>query len=218
VATSETADDNRPSDFTIGEDSGSAATSVTPKHDALLDRTREWAQTFTNGLPNFVCEQMTTRYMEVSRSAGWEAHDVVGAKVVYEDGHESYQDISIDGHKTNKSMLEIGGATSTGEFASVLRSLLAERSGAQFKFYRSDSIGGAPAAIYDFKVPLQLSDWTITIGGQSLRPAYSGSIWVDRRTAEVRRIEMQADNIPQDFPSDSVQMAVDYDSVPLGTN
>jgi hypothetical protein len=29
---------------------------------------------------------------------------------------------------------------------------------------------------------------------------------------------MQADNIPQDFPSDSVQMAVDYDSVPLGTN
>ncbi|HSU29723.1 MAG TPA: hypothetical protein VLJ11_00690 [Bryobacteraceae bacterium] len=218
VAARQAADDNGSSDFTIGENTGSAPRSVTPKRDALLDRTREWAQTFTNGLPNFVCEQMTTRYMEVSRSAGWEAHDVVAAKVVYEDGRESYKDISIDGHKTSKSMLEIGGATSTGEFASVLRSLLADRSGAQFKFYRSDSIAGTPAAVYDFKVPLQLSDWTITIGGQSLRPAYSGSIWVDRKTAEVRRIEMQADNIPQDFPSDSVQMAVDYDSVPLGTS
>lgn len=218
VAASQTADDNGSSDFTIGDNSSSAPRTVTPKHDALLERTREWAQTFTNGLPNFVCEQMTTRYMEVSRSAGWEAHDVVAAKVVYEDGRESYRDISVDGHKTSKSMLEIGGATSTGEFASVLRSLLADRSGAQFKFYRSDNIAGTPAAVYDFKVPLQLSDWTITIGGQSLRPAYSGSIWVDRRTAEVRRIEMQADNIPQDFPSDSIQMAVDYDSVPLGTS
>jgi hypothetical protein len=57
----------------------------------------------------------------------------------------------------------------------------------------------------------------VKIGGQSLRPAYSGSVWIDRSTAQVRRIEMQADNIPQDFPLDSVQWAVDYDSVRLGT-
>jgi hypothetical protein len=50
-----------------------------------------------------------------------------------------------------------------------------------------------------------------------LRPAYSGSVWIDRSTAEVRRIEMQADNIPKDFPMDSLAWAVDYDSVSLGT-
>ena len=208
--------DDNPSDFTIG-DSTPAARPITPKADALIGRTRDWAHTFTNGLPNYICEQLTTRYMEASRSAGWQAQDLVGAKVVYEDGHESYKDITVDGRKTNKSMLQIGGATSTGEFASVLQSLFAVGSGAEFKFYRSESIGETPAAVYDFKVPLQLSDWTITIGGQSLRPAYSGSVWIDKKSAQVRRIEMQADNIPQDFPSDSVQSAVDYDVVPLGT-
>lgn len=204
------------SDFTIGS-STPGDRPITPKADALIARTRDWAQTFTNGLPNYVCNQVTTRYLEESRSAGWQAQDLVSAKVVYEDGHESYKDISIDGKKTKKSMLEIGGATSTGEFASVLRSLFMPGSGAEFKYYRSGHVGQTPAAIYDFKVPLERSDWTITIGGQSLRPAYSGSIWVDRKTAQVRRIEMQADNIPQDFPSDSVQSAVDYDVIPLGT-
>jgi hypothetical protein len=65
---------------------------------------------------------------------------------------------------------------------------------------------------------LKNSDWTITVGGQSLRPVYSGSIWIDRATAQVRRIEMQADNIPKDFPDDAVASAVDYDEVHLGTS
>ena len=49
-----------------------------------------------------------------------------------------------------------------------------------------------------------------------LRPAYSGSVWIDKSTAQVRRIEMQADNVPTDFPLDTVEWAVDYDKIPLG--
>ena len=64
---------------------------------------------------------------------------------------------------------------------------------------------------------LKNSNWTIQVGGQTLRPAYSGSIWVDKASAQVRRIEMQADNIPKDFPDDSIASAVDFEEVPLGT-
>ena len=183
----------------------------------LISRTTEWAGSFTQGLPNFVCQQTTTRYMEESKAAGWQALDVLSAKVIYEDGKEDYKEIMVGGKRTSKSMLDLGGATSTGEFASVLISLFAPASRAQFGFYRSSTVGKTAAAIYDFKVALPNSNWTIRVGGQTLRPAYSGSVWIDRTTAEVRRIEMQADNIPKDFPMDSLQMAVDYDSVPLGT-
>jgi hypothetical protein len=183
----------------------------------LIARSTEWAATFTNGLPNFVCQQMTTRYMQESKASGWQAQDVVTAKVIYEDGKEDYKEITVGGKRTNKSMLELGGSTSTGEFASTLRSLFSPTSHAQFKFYRSATVGPAAAAIYDFKVALPNSDWTIRVGSQTLRPAYSGSIWIDRSTAEVRRIEMQADNIPKDFPLDSMEWAVDYGSVSLGT-
>jgi hypothetical protein len=66
-------------------------------------------------------------------------------------------------------------------------------------------------------VALPNSDWFIRVGAQALKPAYSGSVWINRSTGEVRRIEMQADRIPQDFPLDNVQWAVDYDLVRLGT-
>ena len=183
----------------------------------LISRTTEWAATFTNGLPNFVCQQTTTRYMEESKASGWQALDVLSAKVIYEDGKEDYREIMVGGKRTNKSMLDLGGSTSTGEFASVLMSLFAPANRTQFGFYRSTTVERTAAAIYDFKVALPNSNWTIKVGGQTLRPAYSGSVWIDRATAEVRRIEMQADNIPKDFPMDSIQMAVDYDKVSLGT-
>jgi hypothetical protein len=206
---------NGETDFTIDGD----APVVKPNSasEALIDKTKDWALTFTNGLPNYICNQLTTRYLERSRSTGWEPLDVITAKVVYEDGREDYRDITVGGKKTTKSMMELGGSTSTGEFASTLHSLFSQASGAEFKLYESTSVNGSAASIYDFKVALRRSDWLIKVGGQELFPAYSGSVWIDKATAEVRRIEMQADNIPKDFPFDSIQMAVDYEKIRLGT-
>ncbi len=201
-------------DFTITAD---APVKAAPGDDALIVRTKEWAQTFNQGLPNFLCEQITTRSYEQSRSAGWTAADVVTAKVLYDNGHEEYKDITVGGKRTSKSMMEIGGSTSTGEFASTLLSLL-DGNRAQFKFYQSTHLANQPASIYDFKVTLPASDWTIIVGSQALMPAYSGSVWIDKNSAQIRRIEMQADNIPKDFPDDSIQMAVDYEPVRLGAS
>jgi len=53
-------------------------------------------------------------------------------------------------------------------------------------------------------------------GSQSLAAAYVGSVWVDPNTARVLRIEMQARNIPSDFPMDTVETALDYSNVRLG--
>ena len=202
-------------DFTIDTDSDQPK--IAKSGDDLVDRTREWAMTFTNGLPNFVCEQDTTRYQAESHGSGFQAIDVVTAKVVYEDGHEDYREITVGGKRTNKKMLELGGSTSTGEFATTLRSLFSGQTDAQFKFYQSASIGDTKTRIYDFKVALRNSDWFTLVGGQALRPAYSGSVWIDRATGEVRRIEMQADNVPKNFPLVSEEWAVDYDEVSLGT-
>lgn len=214
--TAEPAKSSDGDDFVIDGQTAPVKAKASAAQELIL-KTQEWATTFTNGLPNFVCSQMTTRYAERSKSEGWQPIDVITAKVVYEDGKESYKEITVGGRRTNKSMLDLGGSTSTGEFASILGGLLADQSRAEFKFYQSTTVANEPAAIYDFKVPLANSNWTINVGGQTLRPAYSGSIWIDRATAQVRRIEMQADNIPKDFPEDTIQSAVDYQEVPLGT-
>lgn len=186
--------------------------------DEQIARSREWADTFTQGLPNYLVQQITTRYQEESRSSGWTPIDVVTAKVVVENGVESYKDITVGGRRTNKSMTDIGGSTSTGEFAGYLQALLSTNA-AQFKFSQSTTVQGTPAAIYNFTVPLKKNHnlWSIIIGGQTLRPQYSGAVWIEKATGQVRRIEFQADRIPKDFPSDSVETAVDYEPIRLGT-
>jgi hypothetical protein len=186
--------------------------------DEQIARSREWADTFTQGLPNYLVQQITTRYQEESRSSGWTPIDVVTAKVIVEKGEESYRDITVGGRKTNKSMMEIGGSTSTGEFAGYLQALLLTNA-AQFKFSQSTAVQGTPASIYNFTIPLKKNRrlWTIIVGGQSLQPQYSGAVWIEKATGQVRRIEFQADRVPKDFPLDSVETAVDYEPIRLGT-
>jgi hypothetical protein len=208
-------DKTNSDDFTITDENSQRTRN--PGDDEQIQRSKEWAETFTQGLPNYVCEQVTTRYLEESRSAGWQAIDVVTAKIVFEDGHENYRDITVGGKRTNKSIMEIGGSTSEGEFAGYLRELFLDNR-AQFKFFQSTAVTGTAAAIYDFTVPLQRSGWTIIVGGQALRPQYSGSVWLEKSSGQVRRIEFQADKIPKDFPDDSVQTAVDYQAIRLGTS
>jgi hypothetical protein len=199
------------------EDAAPKRNPASASSQELVRKAKEWVGSFSEGLPNYVCQQITTRYQEESKAAGWQPLDVVTAQVVYEDGKEQYRNITVGGRKTNKSMLELGGDTSTGEFGSTLRSLFSDSSQAQFKYFRSSNWSRGNAVIYDFKVALHNSDWQIRVGGQTLIPAYSGSVWIDKATAQVRRIEMQADKIPVDFPLDTMQWAVDYDMVPLGT-
>jgi len=204
-------------DFTIGDEK----TEVKKKpssYTELIERTKQWSETFSQGLPNFVCNQVTTRYQEQSRSEGFQAIDVLSAKVVYEDGKENYQEITVGGKRTNKSMMDLGGTTSTGEFATTLRNLFSTYVNAEFKFKESSTVGRTAVAIYDLKVQLAHSDWEIRMGSQQLRPAYSGSVWVDKTTGEVRHIEIQADNIPKNYPGDTEAMTVDYEPVRLGTS
>ena len=204
-------------DFTVGDEKSEIKKKSSP-YDDLIDKTKHWSETFSQGLPNFVCEQVTTRYMERSRSEGFAAQDVVSAKVVYEDGKEDYRQISVGGKRTSKSMMDLGGTTSTGEFATTLKNLFSRYVNADFKFQQSSSVGKTAVAIYDFTVKLTHSDWEISMGSQHLRPAYTGTVWVDKATSEVRHIEIQAENIPKNYPGDTEAMTVDYEPVRLGSS
>ena len=80
-----------------------------------------------------------------------------------------------------------------------------------------DKIVRKAAAVYKFEVERMRSAWKIWVPGQYILPAYKGSIWIDKETANVLRIEMQAQEIPETFPMISIESAVDYDYISLGT-
>ncbi|MBV9769229.1 MAG: hypothetical protein JOZ32_06640 [Bryobacterales bacterium] len=193
-----------------------AAAAPENPHMALVERAREAAATFLEGLPNYVCQEQTTRYVSETRQPTWNVVDVVSAEVVYDDHQESYRNLQINGRPTKKAP-EDSGAWSTGEFGTILGNLFAPQSATDFKYVQEDTIAHRPASVFDFKVKRVRSNWKIWVPGQYILPAYRGSVWIDKQTAQVLRIEMQAKEIPEAFPEVTVETAVDYDSINLGT-
>jgi hypothetical protein len=188
--------------------------SLTPS-EALIERAREAAFQFSQKLPNFICQEFMSRFAQRGRAEKMPL-DLVSAEIVYEDGQESYRNVKINNRPTDKSLEEIDGSWSTGEFASTLVELFHPNTDAQFRSGRASTMSGFSAQVYDFQVRTDNSRWRLHAGSQTLTAAYVGSVWVDPTTARVLRIEMQARNLPSDFPMDTVETAVDYSYVMVG--
>jgi hypothetical protein len=183
---------------------------------ALIERAADEAYMFSEKLPNYVCQQFTTRYYGSARDL--KAQDVVTAALVYENGKEDYRNISINGKAQNKKMMDLEGSTSTGEFGTILANLFHPGTAAKFKFVKESASARVTTGVYDFEVAQSNSNWEIgSEGKKSVRPAYKGTVWIDTSNARVMRIEMQTVSMPEDFPIDTVETAVDYDYVNLGT-
>jgi hypothetical protein len=181
----------------------------------LIERAREAAFEFSSKLPNFICEEIMSRYNQRGREEEM-ALDKVSAEIIYRDAKETYRNVKINDRPTNEDLEQIGGSWSTGEFASTLLEMFHPDEGAQFRPGGVSTIAGFSAQVYDFQVQSGNSHWRVTSGSQTLTPAYGGSVWIDPKTARVLRIEIQARDIPSEFPMDRVESAVDYSYVMIG--
>jgi hypothetical protein len=188
-----------------------------PPEDEFLVKARGESEQFTQGLPNYICKQLTTRYLRQSRAEGFRALDVVSADVVYEDGKESYANIQING-KLVKKPVEETGSWSFGEFGTTLKALLSTGSPAEFRFRKEAMINGRVSRMYGFHVAQPRSAWQVRLGGQWVFPEHQGTVWIDKDTGRVLRIEMEALNVPLSFPLDTVEWVVDYDWTRIGEN
>jgi len=186
------------------------------QQDPLIRKAANAAFDFTETLPNYVCQEMVTRFQSDSTPASWQALDIVTADVVYENGKEDYRNITVGGKPFKKSMEEVGGAWSSGEFGTVLINLFNPATSAQFHFRQDSRVGGVNAKQYGFEVTHENSRWTVKFGSQSYVPAYTGNVWIDPATGRALRIELDARQFPDGFDTDHVELATDYQYVRLG--
>lgn len=182
--------------------------------DPLIAAAREESIDFTSQLPNFLVRQFTTRYSSVTRPADWRAMDVVTVDVVYVDGSEDYRNTMING-RPSKHSPELSGSWSTGEFATTLMDVLSAQTMAVFTRRGEDTISGRSTVVFDYAVEQPRSHWTVHANERQYRPAYKGSIWIDKASKRVMRIEKQALGLPADFPFDKAELTLEYDFVRL---
>lgn len=178
--------------------------------DPLLGKARETAARMLHTLPDFLCKEV------VARSDNG-VEDTLAAEVSYSGKTgEDYREIRLNGQPTQKSWAEFGGDVSTGEFGSLLGSLL-QNPDSDFKFIQEDRIDGVAAQEYGFHISRAQSDWKILSDYQFIVAGCSGRIWLDRSSNRVLRIERAAEGIPSAFPLRSVEGDVTFGEVRLGS-
>jgi hypothetical protein len=197
---------------TPGDNSGSNQNgySLPGQNDDVIADARDAAASFTASLPNFLVQQVTTRYHSSSGQRNWEAIDVVTAEVAVVDGKEDYRNILVNG-RAPSGPVEKTGSWSTGEFAITLEDIMNPATSAVFVKRGDDSIAGRDAWVYNLSVLQENSHWIlVSPSGRKYAPAYGGSIWIDKETRRVLRIEQRAVYLPGDFTYDKAESIIEY--------
>ena len=183
--------------------------------DPVIARARDAAASYIETLPSFSTRQSTMRYVRETARGEWKAQDVVSANLVYRNGEEVYSDIRVGRDRAEGRMEDIEGLRSTGEFGSMLAEIFDPNSGASFTRGSSDEIRGRRAVKYAYTLPRERSWFRIAAPSELFFTGYKGTLWLDSETNRVLRLEIQATGLPQEFPFDTVEVAVDYDFVRL---
>jgi hypothetical protein len=192
------------------------------EQDRILAEARRNALEYTEHLPDFLCLQITRRYIDPSGlEMDWLKYDEVKSRVSYVEGHEDYELVSVNNKMTDRSLEEIGGATSTGEFGSLLKELFEPRTAAVFQWARHSLLRGRPVYVFAFQVPRSRSKWSLTFTAAKDSPpsqiitAYSGLVYIDKETERTLRIKMDAADVPPTFPIQQASTRLDYDYIAI---
>lgn len=186
----------------------------------ILEAIRETAQAYTENLPNYICAQVTERRVDPAGSGDWHKQDTIQERLSYNDHREEYKVVMInDRLALDKKHDQLGGATSSGEFGSILRSIFDPRSQAEFEWSRlvrlARPAGERVTNVLAFRVRQPVYTIDHQASGRSITVGYHGYIWADRETGSVLRIKLDCDAIPADFPIQSVSLDLNYDFVEI---
>ena len=184
----------------------------------ILAAVTENALNYSASLPNFICLQVTQGYVDRSGGDHFAATDKITERLSYFEHKEDYKVISVnDTPVTNRKHEQLGGATSSGEFGTMLREIFDPASQTEFQWERWGKLRDHIMHVYSFRVRLENSQYRITAEDvkRTVTVGYHGLIYADRDSRSVMRITMQADDIPADFPIRSASETLDYDSIAI---
>lgn len=185
----------------------------------LIEQARYHAYKFLDELPNFIVTQLVTRSVQTPEQKDWQKRDKLEIELTYQiKKGEQFKLLKLNDKPTSMTYENIGGATSSGEFGTMLAGLFAEQSQAVFKEVRKETYKGRPTVLFEFRVKKANSNNVITdkTSGRSITTAYSGTIWVDVETARVLRIEQSAEDFQRGFPITLAESAVEYEWLKVG--
>ena len=189
---------------------------------AVIDDVRKWALDYSRSLPDFICLQVTRRALAAAPGTKyggpadgdpvWREQDTLTMRLSYFSQKEDYKLILVNNRYTTQDYRTLGGATSSGEFGSMLRQIFEQNTQAHFEWDHWATLRKRPTMAFSYRVHQSRSQWHVVYErSMDVVPAYSGLVYVDQETHQVTRITLHADDMPPAFAVKRAETVLDYD-------
>lgn len=182
--------------------------------EKVLAEAREYALNYSKQLPNFICTQVTRRYIDPAGLEFWQKMDVLTAKLSYFENKEDYKLVLVNSQPVDIEPERVGGTISRGEFGTLLLEIFEPATETRFTWVRWATLRGKRTHVYEYKVVKPL--FSIRYEDESIIAPYSGVVYVDAQDHSIARIRRNADNLPPSFPVQEVFQELDYDMIAIG--
>ncbi len=189
----------------------------------ILADASDYAFHHEQNLPNFLCTQTTRRFQDFSGSVqngqeDWRPLDIIVERLTYFEHREDYKVIEINGVPSSREHSKLGGASSSGEFGSVMKAIFTPETDADFTWQTWFMLRGRRMHVYAYQVPVAKSDYHVMVPEQSkdLVTGYHGLVFIDDGKHFVHRITLHADGIPAGYPVQDISLMLDYEFTHIG--
>jgi hypothetical protein len=200
----------------LSASAGNVVATGPPAVDRFIEEVRKEVRNYLEELPDFICQEVIERYYDFEGRGAWDRADTLTYELTYNRKRESYKPINVVGRPVTRPLDQVGGAYSTGDFASGLASLFDVETKTVFKPAGKERLGSRPTLLYDFRVKKETSKLTVKAEGvPEVISGYSGTVWIDAETKRVLRIDQAIDDLPKGHPVTNSESSVDYDIIKL---
>ena len=184
----------------------------------ILDQVREYALNYTRQLPDFICVQVTRRWVDPTGLDTWRHLDTITTRLAFFEQKEDYKVVLVNDQPVTDLPLELlGGTISAGEFGSMMKDIFALSTDARFEWERWATLRGKRNLVLSYDVDQEHSRYHLIANrSQDIVTAYRGLIYIDRDTKAISRITLKVYGIPYAFPVREVTTTLDYDVTKIG--
>ena len=121
-------------------------------------------------LPNFICTQVTRRFEDATGRNTWHPIDIIVERLTYFDHKEDYKVMELNGRPSDVPHNRLSGASSSGEFGSVMKGIFAPDTDTQFTWQSWFTLRGRRMHVYAYSVRAQSIQLSHRAAGPIHRP------------------------------------------------
>ncbi len=179
-------------------------------HD-IIEGARQRVLAWSDSLPNFFCLEITDHSVDPGGHGDWHHKDTMVQLMRYVDHQESRTTMQLNGQPSSIDASELDFAHSVGEFGGMFQLVFAPSAKASFTWKESDVLDGQPVEVFAFKVDVANSNFDLTgLNNRQHAVPFHGLVYLDKATRSVRRISIDADDIPENLQVRASSISVDY--------